>query len=421
MRPFRRSRPTFATRIRPCLISLICLSLSAAAPAAAAAVSDAVDAGERNFIELARALDAAAAGASGELADVARLLAIAQSRDAIRNAFRALLPELARHQVLKQQRAHRRPGRRVEGSRGTPILLASVDASGIDAAPLEATKQPRTGLWLQAWADRAEQDDRDDINGFESDTSGISIGLDRAFTENWTLGLSIARQTGDVDSERFGQDDLESFEVSAYTSLSAGHNVFSATLGFADSETDRERTVVITTDAGNRAFGLVSDVNSERLAGSLSWTGIYSNQAALTLSPFASVGFSRLQTDDYVESGAGNLSLLVETDDEDELIGSAGVSLGMSRVTGNWLLAPNVTVAFEHDFKTDATRTLSRFRDTRFGFESSGLSVEENRWRFSVGFQALHVQGFAISLALETHRKDDYHYDAAIIGVQTQF
>ncbi|MDH3643292.1 MAG: hypothetical protein OES38_14415, partial [Gammaproteobacteria bacterium] len=174
MRPFRRSRPTFATRIRPCLISLICLSLSAAAPAAAAAVSDAVDAGERNFIELARALDAAAAGASGELADVARLLAIAQSRDAIRNAFRALLPELARHQVLKQQRAHRRPGRRVEGSRGTPILLASVDASGIDAAPLEATKQPRTGLWLQAWADRAEQDDRDDINGFESDTSGIS-------------------------------------------------------------------------------------------------------------------------------------------------------------------------------------------------------------------------------------------------------
>ena len=357
-----------------------------------------------------------------DLRDVMSKFDAATNEQQIRNSLRTLLPEISRHQALRERAGlRRRPHwtanhNRVENGRPTTTI------SNLDWLTNTSTSYPpTTDLWLQGWNDSGSQDDEDGFDGFDSSSSGITfgVGYSRAnATGSFSLGASIGTYIGDVASSDFGQDDTDADEYSFSLVYSKGNHSFDASIGRAETAAARDRVVRIDTDKDHRQFTLHSDFDTIQNAYSVGYSW-YRAKGDLAFVPYISATYATTETDDYVESG-GALGLSVQTADEAQLLGAIGSSMAWVSFSGNWAISPSVTLAFEHDFRADPTTTVSHFSGTATSFTTTGIDVEDSRWRYSFGLQMMHTSSFSIGFSYDGQRKDNYRYDAAVIAVQIE-
>ncbi|MCZ6889431.1 MAG: autotransporter outer membrane beta-barrel domain-containing protein [Gammaproteobacteria bacterium] len=398
-------------------------------------VADAVDPLQdrhRNLIRLAVYIDTLRANAED-----ARLLPISADQDipprALLDSLRSWLPELASHHVLRKSFSRTIPRKHSRPKRIAPALSAYItrfdEPAAYDPSALPPTifmptvmpaLMPTKGIWIQALTDSSKQKDREGIDGFESDGESISVGFDRSIASNVRTGVRYARTGTKVLSNRFGRDDLKSDEITAYTSLGSGRHSLSLNFSYSDHETERVRPILIPTADSVRVVALFSQINASQWASTLSYGASFGSNA-VRVSPFASMTYANLTTDDYLEAGPGDLSLLVATDDEEQIVGAAGVGFGIDWVAGNWLMAPSLQFAIDHDFKADQTTTFTRIPGSDFGFESSGYSIQKTRLRTGIGFTAIHIKGLSAYANVTIEHKRDYDYLGAIIGLQYDF
>lgn len=354
------------------------------------------------------------------LRDVFANLDAATNRARIRRSLSTLLPEVSRHHAIRQQTTiHQRP---VFDARRTPPMPRATNPPGNNLAGINwlastSTFQPSTQLWLQAWTDGGSQDDESGFDGFDSDTRGLTLGIDHTLTENLTFGASIGSSSGAISSNQFGEDEIDTNEYSVSTGYTKGNHSLNFSISRSATAMDRERAVIIDTDAGTRRFALVSDFDVQQTSYSLGYSAYIAN-ANLAFVPYISATYATLSTDDYVESGGGGLNLIVETQDETALLGSVGGSLSWGHFAGDWLITPNFGLAYERDFRGEATTTFSRFRDTAFSFSTTGFDVDQSRWRYSAALHLMRASGLAMGISYNGHRTRNYSYDAAIISLQ---
>ena len=365
-----------------------------------------------NLIRLAVYLEGLSGTAQGETADLIDNLRSA-SAERVRESLRSLIPELAAHHVLR--RSFARPRLR----RDDDVHAASV-SSFVHWLNSDGEYQSTTGLWLQGFSDSSEQNDRDDVNGFESDSRGFTLGFDRSVADGVALGIMFSRVDTEVDSNRFGRDDVTVDEYSAYTAFFWGRQYFSMNLAYSDNVTDRLRPIIIPILDVPVVVPLASEITSKQWATSASY-GFTLSRRGWRFGPFASLAYAELTTDDYVERSTRELSFIVETDTEETLIAGVGFGLGYDYLGDSWIVAPSFQLAVERDLKADPTTSFSTIRGTAFGFDSSGYSIEETRVRYGVGLNLIHISGFSASIYYDAERKNDYSYQAGIIGVQYDF
>ena len=275
---------------------------------------------------------------------------------------------------------------------------------------------------MRAIADEAEQDNRETIDGFEQNTIGLELGYERSISDALNLGISVARLTTDVDSNALGNDNIDTTEIALSANYINGLHSLLFAVSYADNNTDRLRRFSVVTADGRRSFDLSSQIDARQLTASIGWSGFFAPADAWQIAPFVNLTFARLETDDYAEFGTNDeLALIVTTADEDQLLGTAGLSVGYAVTKGNWLIAPNVSIAYERGFNVDVSETQSRFRRTDFTFSTRGFTTEKSRLRTSLGIQLLHYSGFAAGLSFEANSQKDYDYRALTLSLQAEF
>ena len=391
-----------------------------------AAAADAV-VGQQNLQRLVTTLRALADRGvlTGSLQSIADQLDASSQPAAVRAALRTLLPEVARSHFLRENRRTRaNPQRRHGGGlRFLDTAAASRDRLtwASTAAPPASERRHRatTDVWLQGWTDEASQDDEDGLDGFDATSRGLKVGFDRSLSERWSAGLSLGRFDNEIDSDRLGQDDQDGDEIAASVFYSWGVHGLAFNYSYARLDTQRSRAVVVDTEAGLRRFLLNSDIDADQQIANLGYSAYLRRDGDWSFSPFASLTYANLATDDYQEFGPGDtLALTVTTKDEEQLIAAAGVSVSFEYFTDNWAIVPSVTLSFEHDLRADPTIATSTFRDTPLSFDTVGFEIEESRWQYALGLTFLHRDGFGIGLTYDGHRKDNYASDAAILSLQ---
>lgn len=374
----------------------------------------------RPLLELLRNPDD---GLPGELGEVAERLRGAASVAAARRLLRDLLPELARHRALRQRRGrwvgHSRPGthRRPDRSyrvvtgllRGEPLRLASVEPERF------------TTVWLQGSWDNADQDDRDGVDGFDSDARGILLGLEREIRPGFSLGIAGGRTNAEITTPGRGRDDTDADDYLAFSSLNAGAHRFDFLLSARVGETDRRRIVRIPRNGEVRLVRLLSTVDTEELLVSASWSRDFELSGGWYVSPGLDLGHMRRSTDDYVESGGGELGLAVETEDEAQTLAGATLGVGYFALADAWAISPGASLNIEHALAADETVTTSTFTRTRFSFTSRGYSVEKTRFTAGLQLAAYHQSGFGGSLGVVHERQDDYRYTATTLTLEVTF
>ncbi len=196
---------------------------------------------------------------------------------------------------------------RAEGSQGM--------SSG-DAMPGEKQGQifDDSYMWLKGFGSMADQGTVGGITGFDADSSGLVIGLDGAPTDKDRIGVAFAYAQTDVDSK----DNLNSVDINTYQLVGYGsHSLtddtqfsYQVSYGVHQSEGSRNISIVSTI--------ATSDFDSTSMGAGFGLLHSFKISDQLTITPSLRNDYTYMDNDGYTETGAGSLSLIVDSNDSEQ-------------------------------------------------------------------------------------------------------
>jgi autotransporter family porin len=238
--------------------------------------------------------------------------------------------------------------------------------------------------WIQGFGQTADQDRRDGVDGYESDTYGMAVGIDTAnLLEQGTVGASLSYANTDVDSKNANRtnSDVDSYQVSVFGDYDVAPSTYlTGMLAYAWNDIDQTRN-----DVGGVA-GL--DANAEFDSSQYIAYAEVGHDIALddvtTLTPSVLAHYQHISIDDYTETGAGGLNLDVDNEDLDILEFGVGAEIAWDLDAPNGSkLRPALDVGYRHDVIGDNVQSTSNFTGGGASFETDGL--EPAKGTFNVG------------------------------------
>jgi len=278
---------------------------------------------------------------------------------------------------------------------GRSIDFASVN---VDGAPAEPSGGKAPGYWIYGIGNFGTRDANGKQSGLEFSTSGISVGVDRRFSEDWALGLALGYGK---DKTTVGQDGTQSkaqgYAVSAYGSWQPSRQTYiDALLGYGTIDFDTQRYVEPMNDytrgsrSGNQFFASVAAGYEHR------------NDATL-ISPYARLDYASTKLNSSTESGAGQYALTYSGQTTPFFQGSLGLRAESVHQTSFGWAAPRARAEYQHVFKGDRNAsigyadllggpqyvvTTSSTSGNAFMLGVGGDFVRRDGWSFGFDYQA---------------------------------
>ena len=262
--------------------------------------------------------------------------------------------------------------------------------------------------FIQAFGSEVEQKNTKKngatIAGFDSETSGLAIGIDGITDSGSTIGLSASYSSTDLDGKGTGKskNNIDSYTVSAYADKSTENGYIEGSITYGINENQSSRIV---NEAGlNRSYAATYD--SEQL--SLKFGGGMPNEVADStfVTPYGSVTSTLITTDVYNESSttaADNLRLKVAQSDVNSLIGTVGVKAHMVTPMGT----PMISLAINNEFGDNKIKSTNTYKGGGTAFVTS-TDVEEVSATLGLGY-SFGNDMTSLNIAYEAEvNEDDY-------------
>ncbi len=183
-------------------------------------------------------------------------------------------------------------------------------------------------FWIKPFAARADQNERNDVEGYEADTFGLVLGADHAWDDESRYGWALSASQSDITSDR----GTSSAQVNSYQVIGYGSHIldeqseFNFQLGMGYNLNEGTRSITFS--------GLNRHASSEYSSWSAHFGGRFSKNFDLSdqMSLVASIGtdFTYIRDDAYKETGADSLNLDVDSSDSKELLIMAESVLSLS-------------------------------------------------------------------------------------------
>ena len=268
------------------------------------------------------------------------------------------------------------------------------------------------GLWLQGFTTDSDQDNRDSVAGYQSDSDGIAIGYDRQFGD-WRLGLAYSDSSADVLDNRPAADrvDIDSNQFSLYGNYRSDNWFASAVVAIADLDYDLSRNSPVAGEGSISATtgGDLFDINLA-VGRTYQWGGI-------DVTPQLGLGYSTLEIDNFVENGG--LNLAVAYGDVDEFTSNLGVTFGKQFKQSNWTVSPSLRLAWIHEFQEDRVSANASFNG--LSFTQQGFEPEQDRAQVGVGLSLVNESGFSLSLDYNGDFNSGYDSSAGSLLLRYEF
>ncbi|MGB6969419.1 MAG: autotransporter domain-containing protein, partial [Methyloceanibacter sp.] len=183
--------------------------------------------------------------------------------------------------------------------------------------------------------------------GFDSKVTEASGGVVIRPWRNVALGLmgGIDEGTANLDQAR-GSIDLQSYHVGAMGGYDNGALFAAAGASFSHDDYDLFRQTFVpqlqsTADTSGNPFGAFGSA------------GYRFNWGRVTAGPLFALRYTNVQIDQYHESGAPGLDMIVESQEAEQLIGSAGIAAAVEYAVGLMTVVPYFNLTLEQDFISD--------------------------------------------------------------------
>ncbi|GIL04857.1 MAG: hypothetical protein BroJett031_13770 [Betaproteobacteria bacterium] len=323
-------------------------------------------------------------------------------------------------QTVEQRTGALQVGARADAARlaEQPIRLAS---SGGARQVLEAAEQRQAqpyGVWMQAFAQRGDQDPATEFAGYGFDLAGFAIGIDHRFGNAFSAGLSFGRVRNTVESDLAGNAaDVDSNLLALYGSYARGTAYVDGTLSAGNVRYDSRRTIVV----GSTITLVASRHDAKVLALGLG-AGVLARAGEHWLDPFVKLRYTRLKEDGFSEAGSG-IALAVAPRTTEALVSELGVRwTRVYAARGNASFAPEASLAWLHDFGRDNRLINAAYLDAPdASFAIEGQPVERNGARASLGVTYRSNSGFISFLRYTAELRSGYRAQAVIGEIRYEF
>jgi len=225
--------------------------------------------------------------------------------------------------------------------------------------------------WLQGFASTFDQNDRQNIDGFDGDTTGFSLGVDSLVKDNLRLGLAFSYVDTDVDTNNSGnRTEIETYQATLYGNFANGPHVVDASLSYGSNDYEGTRRI----NVGALSRVARADYDGDQVT----WQANYRYQMEISdeviISPYAGLYYVGFDMDGYTETGAGATNLRVRKQDYKTFETVLGVSIHKSFEMSNGFVAvPELHASFRQEYVDDAQQNTSTFTGGGASFSTNGF------------------------------------------------
>ncbi len=265
-------------------------------------------------------------------------------------------------------------------------------------------------LWIEGNVNFGTRDATISSNSLRFTTDGLSIGSDKQFGDNFTLGLGlgVARSETNIGTDgSSSQSEANSFFV--YSSYQLSENIFiDALIGKGSLSYDLDRYIPSSNDfaRGKR--------DGDQLFGSLSTSYEYRDET-LFLAPYARINFTVDKLDEYTETG----TVANAINYSDETLRSNHLTLGMRvesihETNFGWVM-PQLRVEWNHNAEDDRQNRMvyvNQPSGTIYTIDTEG--EDEDSLLLGIGSDFVYRSGLHLGLYYSLLRASDLGSDQSL-------
>jgi outer membrane lipase/esterase len=250
---------------------------------------------------------------------------------------------------------HQRMQARRDGASGFEVSYSAKDAG--DPKRLSYKDAPEAhvddvfALFVAGGFGGGERDARDGIVDYDYDLRHIVVGGEWKADEHVYLGAAVGYTNAHAEYGFLrgqGETELDSVNLGVYASLAYPNWFADLALAYSINSYDLSRTGFVSPFGEAIALDTSADMDGSSFAADFR-TGYLFRSGALGFGPIAGLSYAHVSVDGYTESGDSLLTMTVEDQELNSLIGSIGVQVRYS--AGG--IEPYVALTVEKEFMDD--------------------------------------------------------------------
>ena len=265
--------------------------------------------------------------------------------------------------------------------------------------------EPRSGWWLKGFGYYGEQDARDAFTGYDSRILGTMIAYDAPLGLDTRAGLGFGYARSTIEGETFDADtDFDTYLAMAFLGHERGPWFVNGSASFGWNEYSSMRHIVFP--------GVNRTANAEYSGQdytAFASTGLHFSAQELTITPLASLQYTRMHLSGYTEKDAGDINLKVKPQDYDFLESGLGVKVEryFSDDLGRTSFVPEIHFNWFHDLSNPELEQTAEFAVGSSSFTTPGLKTTDDLFNVGGGLTLLSCVCSATTWSLEAV----YDYD----------
>ena len=282
--------------------------------------------------------------------------------------------------------------------------------------------QPDNGWWLKGFGYWGNQGSTGPFAGYNSSIIGGMMGYDRAFDSGLRGGLAVGYSRSNINGQGFdAQTAFNTYRVTAYGAYEPGNWFLYGEASFGVNAYTGTRHVVF--PGLNQTAQ--STYSGQEYTGALI-TGYRFNAQGLTITPLASLQYTRVNLGGYTESGAPDINLIVQSQSYDFLQSSLGVKVAHPIALNDGALVPTVHAKWYYMLNNPTLQNTAAFAAGSPTFNTPGLATSSSMFNVGAGLQFLSCGCSAKTWTVEGvydfyARSDNYFAHAGMLRFTGRF
>ena len=211
---------------------------------------------------------------------------------------------------------------------------------------------PSSGWWAKGFGYFGTQEARSNDNyaGYDSKIYGTMIAYDMPIGQDTRAGLGFGYAHTIIDGKTYqtnSNTNFDTYQTTAYIGHEQGPWFIHGSESFGWNEYSAQRGIVI---PGSPYYAAKSEYSGQDYTTFVNGGYNFSAPAQFTITPIASLQYSRVNMDSYTEKNAGDLNLHAKPQGYDFLESGLGVKVERGFSYHNWTFVPDIHVEWLHDF-----------------------------------------------------------------------
>ena len=308
------------------------------------------------------------------------------------------------------------------------LWLSYLDMCGQVSTPDEEKstcegEKATSGWWAKGFGYFGQQNDRGAFPGYNSTIAGTMVAYDVPLGQDTRAGLGFGYARTTIDGNTYDTNtNFDTYQTTVYIGHDQGSWFVHGSGSFGWNEYSDRRHIVFP--------GVDSTANAEYSGQDYTTfvnTGYhFSAPMKFTITPFASLQYSRVNIDSYTDKGAGDADLHVKPQGYDFLESGLGAKVERDFTFHRLTLVPEMHLEWLHELSNPALKQTADYTVGSASFTTPGLKTSPDTFHAGTSLALLSCMCSKTKLSLEVGydyylRHDGYSANQATARVTGRF